>query len=458
MQRTQHLVIALILTLIASAACVAPRQAGAALPQLQGCTIFPADNVWNTPIDTLPVDPNSAAYIANINLDETTVHPDFGSFQYGYYGIPYNTVPQGQAKVPVSFDYDDESDSGPYPIPPNPLIEGGPGNDEGDRHILVLEQGTCKLYETWLTVADGAGWQAGSGAIFDLSSNALRQDGWTSADAAGLPILPGLVLYDEVAAGVINHALRFTTWCTADAYVWPARHKAVPQGDCQDPPPAGTKPPPMGQRFRLKASFDISGFSPQTRVILTALKKYGMFVADNGSSWYLSGEPNAGWNDDILVEELREVSGTDFEAIDESSLQVSPNSGQVKSSVQDSKQVVPSGASQGQQVRYTIKIVGNGGAVALSDPLPAGIALVGSPSVAGSTTMPSYNTTTRTISWSATPAPLAIVTISYLASVTTGATQPIANTARLTRSTGQKNITALLIANPQLAFLPLMRR
>src|SRR5262249_12496806 len=251
------------------------------------------------------------------------------------------------AKVAVDFQYADESDPGPYPIPPNPLIEGGPGGD-GDRHILVVEQGTCKLYETWASQSNGNGtWHAGSGAIFDLNSNALRQDGWTSADAAGLPILPGLALYDEVAAGAINHALRFTVWCTADAYVWPARHKAVPSA-CPATPPAGTKPPPMGQRFRLKANFDISGFSPQTRVILTALKKYGMFRADKGTSWYISGEPNAGWDDDSLVGDLRRVHGTDFEAVDESALQVSPTSGQVNPAAiaQDSKSVAPGGADQ----------------------------------------------------------------------------------------------------------------
>jgi hypothetical protein len=234
-------------------------------------------------------------------------------------------VPQGQPKVDVTFDYADESDPGPYPIPPDPVIEGG-----GDRHILVVEQGTCKLYETWASEPNGDGtWSAGSGAVFDLGSNALRPDGWTSADAAGLPILPGLARYDEVAAGAIEHALRFTVHCTADAYIWPARHKAVPE-ECPATPPGGTQPPPMGQRFRLKAGVDISGFSQQTRVILTALKKYGMIVADNGSSWYISGEPNAGWDDDTLVSELRQIGGDDFEAVDESSLQVSPDSGQVK--------------------------------------------------------------------------------------------------------------------------------
>ena len=180
-----------------------PSAHAAAPPQLGGCTILPPDNVWNTPIDTLPVDSNSTAYISNINLDATTLHPDFGSFQYGYFGIPYNIVPNGQAKVAVTFDYADESDPGPYPIPQNPKIEGG-----SDRHILVLEQGTCKLYETWNSRSNGNGtWRAGSGAIFDLNSNALRTNGWTSADAAGLPILPGLARYEEVAAILSDHGL-----------------------------------------------------------------------------------------------------------------------------------------------------------------------------------------------------------------------------------------------------------
>jgi len=459
MQRTQPLVAAIAVILIASVACVAPQPAHAQPPQVNGCTIFPADNVWNTPIDQLPVDPNSNAYVANINLDATTLHPDFGSFQYGYFGIPYNPVPQGQAKVAVDFQYADESDPGPYPIPPNPLIEGGAGGD-GDRHILVVEQGTCKLYETWASQSNGDGtWHAGSGAIFDLNSNALRQAGWTSADAAGLPILPGLVLYDEVAAGVINHALRFTVWCTADAYIWPARHKAVPAA-CPDTPQAGTKPPPMGQRFRLKANFDVSGFSTQTRVILTALKKYGMFVADNGTSWYISGEPKAGWDDDTLVSELRQVHGTDFEAVDESALQVSPNSGQVNPGAiaQDAKRVAPGGADQGQQVQYSIQIVGDGNVVSLSDPLPADVALAGNPSVTGSTVAPNYNATTRTISWSAAPAPLGIVTITYNATISTSARQAIANTATLTRGSVQKQVSAVLIANPRRVFMPVMRR
>ena len=477
MKRTHPLLAALTVSLIAGAACVAPNSAGgvpaqsatahpatdvpaqvvAAPPQLGGCTIFPSDNVWNVPIDKLPVHPDSNVYVANINLDKTTVHPDFGSFQYGYFGIPFNIVPLNQPKVAVTFQYDDESDPGPYPIPPNPLIEGGP-NGDGDRHILMVEQGACKLYETYSSYPNGDGtWRADSGAIFDLNSNALRQNGWTSADAAGLPVLPGLARYDEVAAGTINHALRFTVWCTADAYVWPARHKAVPDA-CPATPAAGTKPPPMGQRFRLKANFDISGFSQQTRVILTALKKYGMIVADNGTSWYISGEPNANWIDDDLVGDLLQVHGSDFEAVDESSLQLNPNSGQVNPAAiaQDSKWVIPGGADQGQQVTYTIQVVGDGSSASLSDPLPAGVTFVnGSLTVTGGG---SAGQAGGMISWSGAPAILTVATISFAATVNASALQPIVNTATVTRGSAHKSLTGVLIANPKRVFLPTTRR
>jgi flagellar hook assembly protein FlgD len=287
--------------------------------KIEGCQILPINNIWNTPIDTLPVDANSDLYINTIGAG-SYVHADFGSGLWagGPIGIPYTTVPGTQEKVPVTFLYDDESDPGPYPIPPDAPIEGGSGSD-GDRHVLVLDQDNCILYELYYAYPQPDGsWIAGSGAIFDLKSNALRPAGWTSADAAGLPILPGLVRYDEVAAGEINHAIRFTAPQTRKAYVWPARHYASSL--------TGSQYPPMGQRFRLKANFDISGFSPQVQVILKALKKYGMILADNGSSWFISGVPNKDWNNDIL-HELHNVKGSDFEAVDVSSLMISPNSG-----------------------------------------------------------------------------------------------------------------------------------
>jgi len=303
-------------------------------PTIAGCPIFPADNVWNTPIDHLPVDSNSTAYISSIGAN-AGLHPDFGTVWEGApIGIPYNIVPGTQPKVDITFDYSDESDPGPYPIPPDAEIEGG---DEfsGDRHVLVLDEDNCILYETFYAwpQPDGS-WWAGSGAVYDLHSNALRPSGWTSADAAGLPILPGLVRYDEVASGEITHALRFTVQRTRKAFIWPARHYASSL--------TSTNYPPMGQRFRLKAGFDISGFSPEVQVILRALKKYGMILADNGSNWYISGVPDSRWDDDTLVGELKLVKGSDFEAVDVSSLMVSPDSGQVDSTPVESDTLPPS--------------------------------------------------------------------------------------------------------------------
>ena len=291
-------------------------------PAIAGCPLFPADNVWNARVDTLPVDASSAAYIASIG-PSTGLHPDFGSglWDGGPIGIPFVIVPGNQPLVPISFDYADESDPGPYPIPPDPPIEGG-ASSSGDRHVLIVDSGHCTLYEIYAAYPQPDGsWQAGSGAVWELGSNALRPAGWTSADAAGLPILPGLARYDEVVAGAIRHALRFTVAHTRDAFIWPARHQASSSTNLSYPP--------MGQRFRLKAGFDVSPFPPNVQVILVALKLYGMFVADNGSNWYISGAPDERWdNDELHV--LNQVLGSDFEAVDESSLMVSPDSGQVK--------------------------------------------------------------------------------------------------------------------------------
>ncbi len=287
------------------------------------CAFFPADNIWNTRIDTLPVDAGSQAYVNNIGAN-AGLHPDFGAglWEGGPIGIPFATVPGSQSGVPVSFDYEDESDPGPYPIPSDAPIEGGPDSD-GDRHVLVVDRDHCKLYEMWNAwpTPDGS-WYAGSGAVFDLTAHALRPAGWTSADAAGLPILPGLVRYDEVASGAIRHALRFTAPRTRRAYIWPARHYASTSTD--------PNRPPMGQRFRLKATFDISSFSAANQVILIALKTYGMFLADNGSSWFLSGVPDERWDNDDLHELQIRVHGFDFEAVDESALMIDPDSGQAK--------------------------------------------------------------------------------------------------------------------------------
>jgi len=296
--------------------------ASAAAVQIAGCPLFPPDNIWNVPVDRLPLHPNSAAYVTTIGRTGH-LHADFGSGEWegGPIGIPYDTVSGSQAGVDVTFTYDDESDPGPYPIPPDAQIEGGPLST-GDRHVLVVDRDNCMLYELFdaYPQPDGS-WHAGSGAIFNLNSHELRPAGWTSADAAGLPILPGLVRYDEVAAGEINHAIRFTVPQTRRAYVWPARHYASSL--------TGAQYPPMGQRFRLRADFNISGFSPHVRVILRALQKYGMILADNGSSWYISGSPDERWDNDVL-HELHQVPGANFEAVDVSSLMIHQDSGQAK--------------------------------------------------------------------------------------------------------------------------------
>lgn len=294
--------------------------ANAQVPQLDGCQVFPEDNIWNTPVDTLPVDPNSDAYVDTIGATDY-VHPDFGTVWQGApIGIPWVSVPASQPVVPVTFLYSDESDPGPYPIPPDAPVEGGPDGD-GDRHVLVVDRDSCVMYEMFYAYPESGGtsWSAGSGAIFDLSSNDLRPENWTSADAAGLPILPGLVRYEEVMAGEIRHALRFTAPQTRNFHVWPARHHASSL--------TGTQYPPMGQRFRLRADFDLTGFSPEVQVILTALKIYGMILADNGARWFLSGAPNSGWDDDML-RELHQVVGSDFIAVDVSALMVDPDTGE----------------------------------------------------------------------------------------------------------------------------------
>jgi hypothetical protein len=268
--------------------------------------LFPDDNPWNQPVDTAQVDPNSDPIIALIGPDRA-LHPDFGAnWNGGPFGIPYLVVSGGQPRVAVTFDYEDESDPGPYPIPPDPPIEGGPASS-GDRHVLIVDRDNWKLYELFAAYPRAGGsWHAGSGAIFDLGSNGLRPAGWTSADAAGLPILAGLVRYDEVEAGAIRHALRFTVSRTRRAYIAPARHWASSDTD--------PLRPPMGMRVRLKAGFPIAGYPDRVQVILRALKTYGMIVADNGSDWYLSGVADARWNDEE-INSLKQLRGRDFEVI-----------------------------------------------------------------------------------------------------------------------------------------------
>ncbi|MBI3410125.1 MAG: hypothetical protein HY040_17420 [Planctomycetes bacterium] len=273
---------------------------------LSGKRLFPDDNPWNQDISMEPVDPNSDKLIASIGANKP-LHPDFGTvYQGAPNGIPYIVVDGKQPKVPVNFRYTDESDPGPYPIPADAPIEGGP-KSKGDRHILVLDRDNWKLYELFSAYPDGRGWKAASGAIFDLKSNKLRPAGWTSADAAGLPILPGLVRYDEaVEQKKIEHALRFTVAKSRRGYVAPATHFASRHAD--------ENLAPMGMRVRLKTDFNMAGYPAEAQVILKALQHYGMIVADNGGDWFLSGAPDPRWNDDNL-RALKKVKGRDFEVV-----------------------------------------------------------------------------------------------------------------------------------------------
>jgi hypothetical protein len=291
-------------------------QTNAGPPAIANCLLFPPDNIWNTRVDSLPVHPMSEAWIDSIGRNGS-FHMDFGSGEWegGPIGIPYNVVAGSSVqKETFDFYYPDESDQGPYPLPPDPSIEYG-----SDHHILVVNTNTCSLYEIYDASLEDGKWSGGSGAVWDLRSNALRPETWTSADAAGLPILPGLVRYDEILAGEINHALRFTAEDTA-GYIWPARHLT---SDAQE----GI--PPMGARFRLKADYDISGFPQEVQVILQAMKTYGIMLADNGSNWFVSGAPDERWDNDML-HQLDVLTGNDFEAVDTSGLMADPDSGKVK--------------------------------------------------------------------------------------------------------------------------------
>jgi hypothetical protein len=324
MQKRSHGAIGIALALVA--ALVPSTQAGsvaaAAVPGTT-CQVFPADNVWNTDISRLPVNSHSAAWLASTLASTRLLHPDFGGPPYG---IPFNVVHTSHATTDFTFQYWDESDpvvaspqlQGPYPYGNDLVIEG-----PTDSHLLSIDQDTCKLYETFATNYNGPS-TAGSGAIFDLNSNLLRPAGWTSADAAGLPIFPGLVRLDEVQAGVIAHAIRFTVQQSDTSYLWPARHQA---GSASNP-----NLPPMGARFRLKAGYSIAGFGHEAQVVLTAMKHYGLIVADNGSNWFFQGTMDPGWDlgpYPAMISELKSVPASAFEAVDESALMADPNSGQV---------------------------------------------------------------------------------------------------------------------------------
>ena len=335
--------------------------------------------MWNTDISTLPVHPRSVAWMASMDSAGRTLHPDFGpSFaaQAMPYGIPFAVVDDNHAKVPVTFDYAAESDPGPYPFGPDTPIEGGV-DATGDRHAIMIDHSTCTLYELYDARYSPGGSTAGSGAVWNLRSDALRPANWTSADAAGLPILPGLVRPDEIQAGVVSHAIRFTASRTDRSFLWPARHQA---GSATD-----SNLPPMGARFRLRAGFDISHFRPDTQVILRAMQHYGMILADNGSDWYFQGSADNGW-DNAMMDELKTVPASAFEAVDESSLMIDPNSGQARNPSVPVVPVVPGGgyrlvASDGGIFSYgAAAFFGSTGAMRLNRPI---VGMVATPSGRG---------------------------------------------------------------------------
>ena len=282
-------------------------RSGSSGPSVGGCPVFPSDNAWNTEIADAPMRARSSQIIATIQSNGGGfLHPDFGENQS--YGIPFVVVPPGTTRVPITYNaYGDESDPGPFPIPLDAPVEGAPGATSGDRHVIAIEMGSCELFELFVAERSGAGWQAASGARFDLRSNGLRPLGWTSADAAGLPIFPGLVRYEEVAAGEIRHAIRITFSRTQRGYILPATHFAS----------SDTNPdlPAMGLRLRLKSSYDVSQLPGQARVIAVAMQRYGVIVADNGSNWFFQGARSTGWNDDEL-NQLKSIPGTAFEVVD----------------------------------------------------------------------------------------------------------------------------------------------
>ncbi len=288
------------------------------------CPAFPANSWWHADVSKLPKHTRSAQWMQRMS-SERNLHPDFGP-SYGAqpapYGIPITIVAGSHAKVPVQFQYASESDRIRYPLGPDTKVEGGQWTS-GDRHTVVIDRDTCRLYETWATrKLPGNRWAAGSGATWNLNSNKLRPNGWTSADAAGLPILPGLLRYDEVAANKINHAIRFTTDVTDKRFLWPARHEA---GSVND-----QRYPPMGARFRLKASYPIApSLRSDTKAVLKAMKKYGLVLADNGSPWFFQGTADNRWPEGLL-DQLKQVPASAFEAVDTSSLMISVNSMQVK--------------------------------------------------------------------------------------------------------------------------------
>jgi uncharacterized protein YjdB len=348
----------------------------AAQPTIGGCPVLPADNIWNTPVDTLPVLANSATMVSTIGASRG-FHADFGAGMWdgGPIGIPFITVPGTQTKYPASFLYDDESDPGPYAVPLNAPIEGGP-TASGDRHAIAVDTTNCILYELYRAFPQASSWTADSGAIFDLRSNALRPLTWTSADAAGLPIMPGLVTVDEVLSGEIRHAIRFTAPQTRREFVWPARHYASSL--------TGTQYPRMGERFRLKASFNIAPYPADVQVILRAMKKYGVVLADNGSAWFISGKPDPRWNDDNL-HTLSQLLGSNFEAVDATVLRISADSGAARQNGATVTVTPPSASVRvGQLKTFAATVTGASGGVTWSvNDVPGGDGSVGTIDTSG---------------------------------------------------------------------------
>ncbi len=386
--------------------------AGNALAQqvMGGCSVLPANNVWNTPIDTLPVLANSASMVNTIGASRG-FHADFGSGTWdgGPIGIPFITVSGAQTRFPASFLYADESDRGPYAVPLNTPIEGG-SNATGDRHAIALDTTNCVLYELYRAFPQSSAWTADSGAIFDLKSNALRPSTWTSADAAGLPIMPGLVTWAEVQSGEIKHAIRFTAPQTRREFVWPARHYASSL--------TGTQYPRMGERFRLKSSFDISGFPADVQVILRAMKKYGIMLADNGSAWYLSGQPDERWNNDNL-RTLTQLLGSNFEAVDATVLRISADSGAVQSGVGVSVSPSTVTVRVGHAMTFTATVTGASGGVTWSvNDVSGGDALVGTIDASGvyvpPSTLPSPSVVTVRATSVTSPSASGIATVTLI--------------------------------------------
>jgi hypothetical protein len=411
-------------TLALSVVCAMTAGAAYGQQMIGSCSVLPADNIWNTPVDALPVLSNSASMVNTIGASRG-FHADFGAGMWdgGPIGIPFVTVPGTQTKYPATFLYWDESDTGPYAVPLNAPIEGG-SNSTGDRHAIAIDVNNCILYELYRAFPQSSSWTADSGAIFDLKSNALRPSTWTSADAAGLPIMPGLVTYDEMASGEIRHAIRFTAPQTRREFVWPARHYASSL--------TGSQYPRMGERFRLKAIFDITPYPADVQVILRAMKKYGIMLADNGSAWYVSGQPDPRWNDDHL-HMLGQLLGSNFEAVDATVLRIDPNSG---AAVQNGVTVTVSPSStsvrttRARGLSATVTNAPNSVSWSVND-IPGGNAVVGTINGAGQYIAPSLvpNPAVVTVRATSTASPTssgtASVTILPLPNITSVSPSPV---------------------------------